>query len=371
MVRCPVEETGRNSVSPSTIAEQEGVQVGQRPRNRSRSSVGSVVGQAGLVQQLGHRAHDMQSRSSRSPRRGRRDSVVDPGLGVARPAGHGSASRGPMRAVWSMSSAAPPPRRPGAAGRGRGPGPRAAASSKPIRTASGVVEVLLPRAHAADVERGVGAQRLGGRLDVVVDDHRHRGDDVEAGQRRPRRARGRPARRRPRRTSSRSPECSGLKKIASQPSAISPASSRFFGPDRGEVDRQPARAPGARSAAAPCPGRRAAAGSSAGPAYATGLAAQRHPDDVDVLAGAPERVVEADAVPALAHLRAGDARGRAGSGPRTACPAWRRSSPSSRACGPGSASPRRPGRSARSGRRPRRGRWGRPSRTPRPPRPRQ
>ena len=34
-----------------------------------------------------------------------------------------------------------------------------------------------------------------------------------------------------------SPACSGAKKIASQPSAISPVSSRFFGPDRGQVDR--------------------------------------------------------------------------------------------------------------------------------------
>ena len=47
---------------------------------------------------------------------------------------------------------------------------------------------------------------------------------------------GRPARRPVSSVASRSPACSGLKKIASQPSAISPVSSRFFGPDGGEVD---------------------------------------------------------------------------------------------------------------------------------------
>jgi hypothetical protein len=37
------------------------------------------------------------------------------------------------------------------------------------------------------------------------------------------------------------------------------------------------------------------------------LAAQRHLHDVAVLAGAGQRLVEADAVPALRHLRPGDA----------------------------------------------------------------
>ena len=41
---------------------------------------------------------------------------------------------------------------------------------------------------------------------------------------------GRRRRRPARRVASRSPACSGLKKMASQPSAISPVSSRFFGP---------------------------------------------------------------------------------------------------------------------------------------------
>ncbi len=45
-----------------------------------------------------------------------------------------------------------------------------------------VVEVLLPAAHAAEVERGVPADLVGTGRDVVADDHRHGRHHVEAGQ---------------------------------------------------------------------------------------------------------------------------------------------------------------------------------------------
>src|SRR5205814_10717856 len=42
-----------------------------------------------------------------------------------------------------------------------------------------VVEVLLAAAHAADIQRRVGADGVRTRLPVLADDHRHGGDDVE------------------------------------------------------------------------------------------------------------------------------------------------------------------------------------------------
>ena len=42
-----------------------------------------------------------------------------------------------------------------------------------------VVEVLVTAAHAADVERAIGAQRIRTRGRIVTEDDRHRGDDVE------------------------------------------------------------------------------------------------------------------------------------------------------------------------------------------------
>ncbi len=77
-------------------------------------------------------------------------------------------------------------------------------------------------------------------------------------------------------------------------------------PDRGEVDRQPLahRVHGQPQRLARAVRQRQGP---VLPLVRDGLAAQRHRDDVDVLAGAPERVVEPDAVPALAHLRARDA----------------------------------------------------------------
>ena len=90
-----------------------------------------------------------------------------------------------------------------------------------------VVEVLLAAAHAADVQRGVGAEQVGAApRRSSPTRQRHGGHDVEAVQRL---ARLLPAR-------AQVPERGVLerarrtKKIGSQPSAISPVSSRFFGP---------------------------------------------------------------------------------------------------------------------------------------------
>ena len=97
--------------------------------------------------------------------------------------------------------------------------------------------------------------------------------------------------------------------------------------------------------------------------------AQRHADDVDVLAGAGQRLVEPDAVPALGHLRAGHAEAEPEPAAGRACRGSRPSSRSSPGCAPGSARPRCRRRSARSARPPRPARSRRRSRRPPPPRP--
>ena len=105
----------------------------------------------------------------------------------------------------------------------------------------------------------------------------------------------------------RSPEYSGLKKIASQPSAISPASCEVPRPDRGEVDRQPlahrvhgqpqrlARAVGQRQRPVPARRRRTVSRRSAIRTMSTYSRVR------------PSGCGEPHPVPALAHLRAGDA----------------------------------------------------------------
>ena len=78
-------------------------------------------------------------------------------------------------------------------------------------------------------------------------------------------------------------------------------------PDRGEVDRQPLadRVHGQPQRLARAVRQRQGP---VLPLVRERLAAQRLGDDVDVLAGAPERVGEPDPVPALAHLRTRDAQ---------------------------------------------------------------
>ena len=90
-----------------------------------------------------------------------------------------------------------------------------------------VVEVLLARAHAADVERDERAHHVARGLDVVADVDLHGRRDVEVVER----LAVAGARRRPPRSSSRRlATCSGENSVGIQPSAISPASCVFFGP---------------------------------------------------------------------------------------------------------------------------------------------
>ena len=110
-----------------------------------------------------------------------------------------------------------------------------------------VVEVLLPAAHAADVQRGVAADRRGAGLDVVADHDRARSARRRSRPSRPRRSPGRPlatgAQRRHR----------DLGVLGAEEDA-EPAVGDLAGQlevlraDRGQVDRDLARAPGARSA---------------------------------------------------------------------------------------------------------------------------
>ena len=129
--------------------------------------------------------------------------------------------------------------------------------------------------------------------------------------------------------------CSGANRVGIQPSAISPASAVFFGPDRRQVDRdallhrrdrQLQRLPGAVRQRQL---ERLAVELDA-------LARERHPHHRDVLARALELLPKRCAVPALRDLRARRRRSRSACGRPRGCRSWRRSSPSSRRCGRGS-----------------------------------
>ena len=171
MVRCPVEEIGRNSVTPSTMPRTIACQMihAQPPipaRSYASATWRSVV-EAGLA--VGReQAHRQRGHA---------------GLGVRGAAPRRPASTGPSSAV-----AVDEVQRHGGRGVALPLG-----QVQVLHLAGGVaeahpdgelvVEVLLPAAHAADVERGVPADQLGARRDVVADHDRHRRHHVEAVQR--------------------------------------------------------------------------------------------------------------------------------------------------------------------------------------------
>ena len=166
-----------------------------------------------------------------------------------------------------------------------------------------VVEVLVARAHAADVERRVPGDRPRRPLDVVVDDDGNGRHDVEPGQRVVRGALPGLA----------PPGPDRLQQVAAVLRAVEdgqpavgdlPRELEVLRPDRSEVDRhlRPHRVDDELQRLAGAVRDREL------PVLAlvrNGFPAQRHPHDVDVLAGPAERCGERHAVPALADLRAG------------------------------------------------------------------
>ena len=105
-----------------------------------------------------------------------------------------------------------------------------------------------------------------------------------------------------------SPACSGAKKIGQPAVGDLAGQLQVLRADRGQVDRDVLAERVEDQLAAPCPGRPAAAACSARRRSSTVSRAQRHPDDLDVLPGAAQRLVEPHAVPALGDLRAGHAQ---------------------------------------------------------------
>ncbi len=226
-----------------------------------------------------------------------------------------------------------------------------------------VVEVLLARAHAADVERDEGAHRCCARRSRSSLMHRLTVGAMSKS------SSDLPERSAPSSSSGRSSEtCSGREQ-GRDPAVGDLAGERgVLGADRGEVDRDSL-----------LHGRDRELERLAGPVGERQLerlaveldafARERHADDGDVLARALQAAWRSAARasprrPAgrRSRCRGSCARPRAGR-------SWRRSSRSSRASGPASGRCRRRGGSCSSARRASRARWRCPSRRPRRPRP--
>lgn len=164
-----------------------------------------------------------------------------------------------------------------------------------------VVEVLLPAAHAADVQGRVRAEHVGEGGHVVTDGQRHGRADVEALHGQPGLLAARPD----------VGERGGLEVLGGgedEQGAVGDLAGllQVLRPDGGDVERDvlALRVHGELDRLA------GAAGQRQRPVLALvaeALAGHRLADDLHVLPGAGERLVELDAVPALGDLGAGDA----------------------------------------------------------------